>query len=227
MQNFTDIDDKIIAKANEEGIPYQELAERNIQAYYEAADWMQHRARGRLPEGDRAHPRDPGADPGSHGDKRPSPMTPTGSVFYDVTKRADYGKLSGKKIEDLRAGVRIDVDEDKRHPVDFALWKAAKPEEPSWDSPWGPGRPGWHIECSAMAMKYLGTTLDLHGGGRDLIFPHHENELAQSESSTGCPFCNYWVENGMVNLGGQKMSKSTGVFFLVDDVRKEVEPGGP
>jgi len=120
--------------------------------------------------------------------------------------------------------VRIEVNEDKRHPVDFALWKGAKPGEPAWESPWGPGRPGWHIECSAMAMKILGNTIDLHGGGRDLIFPHHENERAQSEAATGEVFARHWIENGMVNLGGQKMSKSTGVFFAVEDVRREIDP---
>ncbi|MFN8178542.1 MAG: cysteine--tRNA ligase [bacterium] len=222
VQNFTDIDDKIIAKANEAGRNWRELAEENIAAYFAAADWL------RLERAD-VYPRATehiaeilamisqlvakGVAYASGGD-----------VFFDVTKRADYGKLSGKRIEDLRAGVRIDVDEAKRHPVDFALWKGAKPGEPSWDSPWGPGRPGWHIECSAMSVKHLGNTLDLHGGGRDLVFPHHENELAQSESCTGAAFCNHWIQNGLVNLGGQKMSKSTGIFFAMSDVMKEVEP---
>jgi cysteinyl-tRNA synthetase len=222
VQNFTDIDDKIIAKANAEGIGYRELAERNIAAYFRAADWLgieraEHypRATDHIPEilsmietlieKGFAYP--------SKGD-----------VFFDVTRMPGYGSLSGKNIEDLRSGVRIEVNEDKRHPVDFALWKGAKPGEPAWESPWGPGRPGWHIECSAMAMKYLGDTIDLHGGGRDLIFPHHENERAQSEASTGRVFARHWIENGMVNLGGQKMSKSTGVFFAVEDVRQEVDP---
>ena len=147
-----------------------------------------------------------------------------GDVFFDVTSKSDYGKLSGKRVDELRTGVRIEVDEDKRHPVDFALWKAAKPGEPAWDSPWGRGRPGWHIECSAMATKHLGLTLDLHGGGRDLVFPHHENELAQSEGCHDTTFCRHWIQNGLVNLGGQKMSKSTGVFFLMRDVMGEVEP---
>jgi cysteinyl-tRNA synthetase len=222
IQNFTDIDDKIIAKAQEAGVDYREFAQRNIDAYFEAADWMEieradhyPRATKHIPEilemigilVDRGHA-----------------YASEGSVFFDVTSKPDYGKLSGKRVEDLRAGVRIDVDENKRHPVDFALWKAAKPGEPAWDSPWGPGRPGWHIECSVMASKYLGGVVDLHGGGRDLIFPHHENELAQSEAATGDRFCNHWVENGMVNLGGEKMSKSTGVYFLVSDVMKEVDP---
>ena len=221
VQNFTDVDDKIIAKAEEEGVDFREVAERNIEAFFRAADWMgieradiYPRATEHMPEilaliGDLV--------------EKGYAYASGGDVFFQVTSKDDYGKLSGKRIEDLRAGVRIEVDEDKRHPVDFALWKAAKPGEPAWDSPWGPGRPGWHIECSAMAMKYLGNTLDIHGGGRDLIFPHHENELAQSEASTDCPFCRHWTESGMVMLGGQKMSKSTGVFFLVDDVREHVE----
>ena len=128
-------------------------------------------------------------------------------------QRSDYGKLAGRNVDDMRSGARIEIGESKRDPLDFALWKGAKPGEPAWESPWGPGRPGWHIECSAMAMKYLGEQLDIHGGGQDLIFPHHENEIAQSESATGRPFANFWCENGLVNLGGEKMSKSTGNLF--------------
>jgi cysteinyl-tRNA synthetase len=222
VQNFTDIDDKIIAKAAEEGIDYRELAERNIEAYFRAADWMGIERADVYPRATE-HMDEILALIGDLVEKGHA-YASGGDVFFEVTSKPDYGKLSGKRIEDLRAGVRIEVDEDKRHPVDFALWKAAKPGEPAWDSPWGRGRPGWHIECSAMAMKYLGATLDVHGGGRDLIFPHHENELAQSEASTGCPFCRHWTEAGMVMLGGQKMSKSTGVFFLVDDVRRHVDP---
>ncbi|MBZ0269263.1 cysteine--tRNA ligase [bacterium] len=222
VQNFTDIDDKIIAKAAEAGRDWKEFAEENIAAYFEAADWMgieradvYPRATEHIPEildiigklVDKGHA-----------------YAADGHVFYDVTSKDDYGKLSRKRLDDLRAGVRIDVDAAKKHPVDFVLWKGAKPGEPAWDSPWGPGRPGWHIECSAMAMKHLGETLDLHGGARDLVFPHHENELAQSEAATGCPFCNHWVQSGLVNLGGQKMSKSTGVLFSVTDVRQETDP---
>ncbi len=221
VQNFTDIDDKIIVKANEEGVGYEEIATRNIEAYFRAADWMGIERAEHYPMATEHIP-EILALIGDLIEKGYAYAT-GGDVFFEVTKKDDYGKLSGKKIEDLRAGVRIEVDEDKRHPVDFVLWKAAKPGEPAWDSPWGPGRPGWHIECSAMAMKYLGATLDVHGGDRDLIFPHHENELAQSEASTGCSFCNYWTESGMIMLGGQKMSKSTGVFFLVEDVRKHVD----
>ncbi len=222
VQNFTDIDDKIIAKANAEGIGYRELAERNIAAYFEAAEWLGIERASHYPKATEHIPEILSLieDLVAKGYAYPS----GGDVFFDVTRKEGYGDLSGKKIEDLRAGVRIDVDENKKHPVDFALWKGAKPGEPSWESPWGPGRPGWHIECSAMAMKYLGTTLDLHGGGRDLLFPHHENERAQSEASTGKTFCRHWIENGMVNLGGQKMSKSTGILFSVEDVRKVTDP---
>jgi cysteinyl-tRNA synthetase len=147
-----------------------------------------------------------------------------GDVYFDVRSRADYGKLSGRRVDEMREGYRIEPGEAKRDPLDFALWKGSKPGEPAWESPWGPGRPGWHIECSAMAMKYLGDTFDIHGGGQDLIFPHHENEIAQSESATGKPFANFWCENGMVNLGGEKMSKSTGNLFFIEDIAAQVDP---
>ncbi|MDP6528611.1 MAG: cysteine--tRNA ligase [Gemmatimonadota bacterium] len=222
VQNFTDIDDKIIAKAAEEGVPWQELAERNIDAYFSAADWLGIERADVYPKATEHM----GAILTLIGDlvEKGHAYAAGGDVYFSVETATDYGKLSGKRVEDLRAGVRVEVEEAKRHPVDFALWKGAKPGEPSWDSPWGAGRPGWHIECSAMAMAYLGETLDIHGGGRDLIFPHHENELTQSEASTGVSFCRHWTENGMVMLGGEKMSKSTGVFFAVEDVRKEVDP---
>ncbi|MGQ0722708.1 MAG: cysteine--tRNA ligase [Candidatus Eiseniibacteriota bacterium] len=222
VQNFTDIDDKIIAKANEAGVDAKTFAERNIAAYFEAADWLGIERADIYPRATEHIPEilaligtliEKGFAYASGGD-----------VFFAVTRKPDYGKLSGKRVDELRAGVRVEVDEDKRHPVDFALWKKAKPGEPFWESPWGPGRPGWHIECSAMAMKYLGTTLDLHGGGRDLVFPHPENEIAQAEAATEQRFCRHWVEGGLVNLGGQKMSKSTGVVFNVVDVRREVDP---
>ena len=147
-----------------------------------------------------------------------------GDVYFDVRSDAEYGKLSGRRVDELREGYRIEPGEAKRDPLDFALWKGAKPGEPAWESPWGPGRPGWHIECSAMAMKHLGDTIDIHGGGQDLIFPHHENELAQSESCTGKPFANYWAENGLVNLSGAKMSKSVGNFFFIEDIAAQVDP---
>jgi cysteinyl-tRNA synthetase len=147
-----------------------------------------------------------------------------GDVYFRVASFPGYGGLSKRKIEDLEAGARIEVDEDKDDPLDFALWKAAKPGEPSWDSPWGPGRPGWHIECSAMAMKHIGPTLDIHGGGEDLIFPHHENEIAQSESATGRRFSNFWTHNGWVKLSGRKMSKSEKHFVLIEELVKSFDP---
>jgi len=147
-----------------------------------------------------------------------------GDVYFEVRKYPRYGELSGQNVDEMRTGVRIEVGESKRDPLDFTLWKGAKPGEPSWPSPWGPGRPGWHIECSAMAMKYLGETFDFHGGGQDLLFPHHENEKAQSEAATGKTFARHWVENGLVNLEGEKMSKSTKHFFSIEDVAARVEP---
>jgi cysteinyl-tRNA synthetase len=147
-----------------------------------------------------------------------------GDVYYAVKGFPGYGKLSGKNVEDLLAGARVEVDERKRDPLDFALWKASRPGEPAWDSPWGPGRPGWHIECSAMAMKHLGETIDIHGGGKDLVFPHHENEIAQSEAATGKPFARYWLHNGFVNIDNEKMSKSLGNFFTLRDVLARVNP---
>jgi cysteinyl-tRNA synthetase len=147
-----------------------------------------------------------------------------GDVYFEVRRFPAYGALSGKNIEDLEAGARVDVDERKRDPLDFALWKAAKPGEPAWPSPWGPGRPGWHIECSAMAMKYLGETLDVHGGGEDLIFPHHSCEIAQSEAATGKPFARFWLHNGFVNLGSEKMSKSLGNTLTIEALLKRHDP---
>ena len=147
-----------------------------------------------------------------------------GSVYFSTPDFHGYGKLSGQNLEDLDSGARVSVDEEKRNPLDFALWKAEKPGEPSWDSPWGKGRPGWHIECSAMSMKYLGNRFDIHCGGQDLLFPHHENEVAQSEGYTGHPFVNYWMHNGFLNIDNTKMSKSLGNFFTVRDILKEYEP---
>jgi cysteinyl-tRNA synthetase len=147
-----------------------------------------------------------------------------GDVYYSVEKFEKYGKLSGRKLEDMEAGARIEIDERKRNPFDFALWKSAKPGEPAWDSPWGQGRPGWHIECSAMSSEYLGETFDIHGGGKDLCFPHHENEIAQSESLYGKPFVRYWVHNGFVNINQEKMSKSLGNFLMIKDVLKSYHP---
>ncbi len=216
IQNFTDIDDKIIAKANEEGVDYKTVAERNIDEYFKFADVLN------------ILPADVYPRATEHiGDiialiqtleERGFAYQSGNDVFFRVREFEGYGKLSKRKIDDLQSGTRIDVDEQKEDPIDFTLWKGAKEGEPFWDSPWGTGRPGWHIECSVMSMKYLGKTLDMHGGGLDLIFPHHENEIAQSEGTTGKQFVNYWIHNGLLNLKGEKMSKSTGHFFSVEEV---------
>ena len=222
VQNFTDIDDKMIKRANAEGITVKELGDRFIKEYYQDAQ-----ALGIRPA--TVHPRatehigeiirlvktleDKGYAYEVNGD-----------VYFDVSKDAGYGKLSGQNLDDLEAGARIDVDDVKRNPADFALWKAQKPGEPAWESPWGMGRPGWHIECSAMSMKYLGETFDIHAGGKDLLFPHHENEVAQSECATGKPFARYWMHNGFINIDNEKMSKSLGNFFTVRDIVKEYNP---
>ncbi len=222
VQNFTDIDDRIITKANEEGVDYSVVAARNIEAYFRASDALHIRRATEYPYATRHIPEI--LDLIGQLIDSDHAYAAGGDVFYAVESFAGYGKLSGKKLDELRAGSRIEVDEDKRNPLDFVLWKGAKPGEPAWDTPWGAGRPGWHIECSAMAMKYLGDTLDLHGGGEDLFFPHHENEIAQSEAATGQEFCRHWVEARFVNLSGEKMSKSTGHFVPVEDVVKDYDP---
>ncbi|NPA26804.1 MAG: cysteine--tRNA ligase [Chloroflexi bacterium] len=223
VMNYTDVDDKIIQRAQELGEDPNALAERYIQAFEKnmrelgvlwptvqprvtrEIDWIQRMVQGLLEKG--------------------YAYEAAGNVYFDVTKDEDYGKLSGRKLEDLRAGVRIEPDPNKRHPADFALWKAAKPGEPWWESPWGPGRPGWHIECSAMNLHHLGEQIDIHGGGQDLIFPHHENEIAQSESYTGKePFVRYWMHNGMLRVRGEKMSKSLGNYITVDEFLAQHEP---
>jgi cysteinyl-tRNA synthetase len=213
VQNFTDVDDKIINKANEEGISAQEVAEKYIAEYFTDSHALGvHEAT--------IHPRateniqqiidliqvliDKGYAYEAQGD-----------VYYRTLKFEGYGKLSHQPIDDLQSGARIDVSDIKENPLDFALWKAAKPGEPAWDSPWGKGRPGWHIECSAMSNRYLGKTIDIHAGGQDLQFPHHENEIAQSEAANGCKFVNYWVHNGFISIDNRKMSKSLGNFFTV------------
>jgi cysteinyl-tRNA synthetase len=220
--NFTDIDDRIIERGNKEGVPFEQVSERNIKAFLSYAALLNikpatvyPRATEHIPEILALIQRLIGS---GHA------YAAGGDVYFDVRSYPGYGSLSGRKVDDLRAGVRIEVGEAKRDPLDFTLWKGAKPGEPSWPSPWGPGRPGWHIECSAMAMKHLGETFDLHGGGQDLIFPHHENEIAQSEAATGHTFARFWVQNGLVNLDGEKMSKSTKHFFLIEDVVKDVDP---
>ena len=221
VQNFTDVDDKMIARAQAEGITVAELAEQYIAAYFEDAQ-----ALGIRPA--TVHPRAT-----EHIEKiieliqelenKGLAYPVDGDMYYDTTAFPDYGRLSGQNLDDLDAGARVDVDEGKRHPADFALWKAEKPGEPAWDSPWGRGRPGWHIECSAMSMTYLGETFDIHCGGQDLMFPHHENEIAQSEGATGQPFVRYWMHNGFLNIDNRKMSKSLGNFFTVRDILKEYE----
>ena len=222
VYNFTDVDDKIIERANAEGVAYQVVSERNIQAFLRAADQHNLLPATHYPRAT-AHIAEILAIIGTL-IERGYAYAAAGDVYFEVRKKSDYGKLSGRNVDDMRSGARIEVGEVKRDPLDFALWKGAKPGEPAWESPWGPGRPGWHIECSAMSMKYLGPHFDLHGGGQDLIFPHHENELAQSEAATGQPFANFWTENGLLNLSGEKMSKSTGVLLFVDDVAARFDP---
>ena len=217
IRNITDVDDKIINRANEKGIPFTELTEQFIQAMHEDAD-----ALGVLRPFD-----EPKAT--QHMDQILDMISrlignghayaaENGDVYYDVRSFPGYGKLSGKSIEDLRAGARVEPGDAKRDPLDFALWKSAKPDEPAWESPWGRGRPGWHIECSAMSTAALGDSFDIHGGGADLTFPHHENEIAQSEGATGHPFVKYWMHNGFVRINDEKMSKSLGNFFTVREI---------
>jgi cysteinyl-tRNA synthetase len=220
--NFTDVDDKIIERANEEGVEYASVSERNIEAYLRYADLHNIKRATIYPRATR-HIGEMHAMIHLLIDKGFA-YAAGGDVYFDVRRKSDYGKLSGRRVDDLREGYRIEPGEAKRDPLDFALWKGAKPGEPAWASPWGPGRPGWHIECSAMAMKHLGETIDIHGGGQDLIFPHHENEIAQSEACSGKPFANFWAENGLVNLGGAKMSKSDGNFFFIEDIAAKVDP---
>ena len=217
VRNITDIDDKIINRANENGEDFNQLTERFIQAMHEDAI-----ALGVLPPDE-----EPRATTAMDDiirmikvlvEKGYAYAADNGDVYYDVSKFANYGQLSGKKTEDLRAGERVAVDNNKDDPLDFVLWKAAKPEEPSWQSPWGNGRPGWHIECSAMSTCCLGNHFDIHGGGQDLQFPHHENEIAQSEASTGEKFVNVWMHNGFVRIDDEKMSKSLGNFFTVREI---------
>jgi cysteinyl-tRNA synthetase len=222
VRNFTDIDDKIIRRAAQDGVAARKVSERNIAAFHEDMT-----ALGVLP---------PEAEP------RATEHVPEmialvqrliasgyayvvdGDVYFAVRSFPAYGKLSGKNLDELQAGARVEIDDRKRDPRDFALWKAAKPGEPAWDSPWGSGRPGWHIECSAMSVHYLGESFDIHGGGEDLIFPHHECEIAQTEADTGKPFARYWLHNGMVNMGREKMSKSLGNTLSIRDLMTRHDP---
>ncbi len=216
VRNFTDVDDKIINRAREEGITAADVAHKYIEAYQEdmkrlgvdRAD-VEPKATEHIAEMIEVIK---GLVEKGHA------YVVEGDVYFRVSSFADYGKLSKRNLEDLKAGARVEVDERKADPLDFALWKASKPGEPSWESPWGPGRPGWHIECSAMGFKHLGETFDIHAGGKDLIFPHHENEIAQSEAFSGKKFVNYWIHNGFVNINKEKMSKSLGNFFTIRDI---------
>ena len=222
VQNFTDIDDKMIKRANKENITVKELGDRFIKEYYQDAKALGIRPATVHPRatehiGEIIHLVKTLEDKGYA-------YEVNGDVYFDTKKDMGYGKLSGQNLDDLEAGARIDVDEVKKNPADFALWKAQKPGEPAWPSPWGMGRPGWHIECSAMSMKYLGETFDIHCGGKDLLFPHHENEVAQSECATGKPFARYWMHNGFINIDNEKMSKSLGNFFTVREILKEYDP---
>lgn len=217
VQNFTDVDDKIINTANSEGVSWDAIADRYIAAYFEVMDKLNIR-RAQIYPRVSEHMQEI-IEMVERLVEKGYAYVVDGDVYYSVEKFADYGKLSGRGLDDMKAGARVDVDERKKHPMDFALWKSAKPGEPSWASPWGQGRPGWHIECSAMSRKYLGEGFDFHGGGSDLIFPHHENEIAQSEAYSGVtPFVRYWLHNGFITVNEEKMSKSLGNFFLVKDI---------
>ena len=222
IRNYTDVDDKIIKRANELNMSSLDLADKYIrefqndmQALHVASPTVEPRVTDHMPEIITFVEKliQKGAAYAEDGD-----------VYFSVESFTAYGKLSGRRLEDMEAGARVDIDERKRNPFDFALWKSAKPGEPSWESPWGKGRPGWHIECSAMSSKFLGRTFDIHGGGKDLIFPHHENEIAQSEVATGQAFANYWIHNGFVNINHEKMSKSLGNFLMVKDVLQHFHP---
>jgi cysteinyl-tRNA synthetase len=220
VQNFTDIDDKIIARANERGIPAKAMAEEFIKEYFEDMDALNIMRADRYPYATEEVP-----------DiirvvqtliEKGFAYELNGDVYFRVRKADNYGKLSHRNLDDMRAGARIEIDENKEYALDFAVWKAAKPGEPSWESPWGAGRPGWHIECSVMAQKYLGDTLDIHGGGQDLVFPHHENEIAQSEAYTGViPFVKFWIHNGLLQLDQEKMSKSLGNLITVKEILQQ------
>ncbi|NWG05200.1 MAG: cysteine--tRNA ligase [Chloroflexi bacterium] len=220
VMNYTDVDDKIINRANALGEDPLKLSQRYIEAYANELASLNILPPTATPQVSKTMPLIIEFIQGLIR-KEAAYAAPNGDVYFSVPNDKEYGKLSGRKIEDMQAGARIEVGEAKNHPMDFALWKAAKPGEISWDSPWGKGRPGWHIECSAMNLAELGEQIDIHGGGNDLIFPHHENEIAQSESYTGKPFARYWIHNGMLQLGGEKMSKSLGNIVSIKDFLKK------
>lgn len=219
VQNFTDIDDKIIKRANEEGVSFVNISEKYILEYWKDAKGLNIREANFHPKATENIPEIISII--STLVEKGYAYETQGDVYFSTNKFAEYGKLSHQPLEDLESGARIMAGELKKEPMDFALWKAAKPDEPSWESPWGRGRPGWHIECSAMVRRYLGNTIDIHCGGQDLIFPHHENEIAQSECCNAVPFANYWMHNGYINVDNQKMSKSLGNFFTVRDVAEK------
>lgn len=220
--NFTDIDDKIINRANEENTTFKEIADRYIEAFMENANGLN------IYEEKTIHPKatefiQPMIQFIEALIEKGAAYNVDGNVYFNIDSAKDYGKLSRKNIEDLVSGARVEVSEEKNNPMDFALWKKAKEGEPYWESPWGPGRPGWHIECSVMSRTLLGDTIDIHAGGEDLQFPHHENEIAQSETLTEKPFANYWLHNAMLNIDNQKMSKSLGNFFTVKEIAEEFD----
>lgn len=220
--NITDIDDKIIKRAQEEGVDFKAVTRKYTDAFFDGCEKL-----GVRPA--TVHPRatefiDDMLELIRRLLDKGHAYEVEGDVYFDIDSFPGYGKLSGRDIKKMQAGARVDVDERKKNPLDFALWKAAKSGEPSWDSPWGPGRPGWHIECSVMGMRFVGDTLDIHAGGQDLIFPHHENEIAQSEAATGKPFAKYWLHNGFLDIEGEKMSKSLGNFLMVKDILKKYDP---
>lgn len=223
VSNFTDIDDKIINRAKEENVPFTDITKKYIDAYLEDSYGLN------LFESHTIHPKateciNEMIEFVKVLEEKGIAYNVDGNVYFDITKAKDYGKLSKKNIDDLRAGARIDISDEKKNPLDFALWKKRKDEtEPAWESPWGMGRPGWHLECSVMAKKFLGDTIDIHAGGEDLQFPHHENEIAQSECCNGKVFANYWMHNGMINIDNVKMSKSKGNFFTIKDIQKEYD----
>ncbi len=222
VQNFTDIDDKMINRANKEGITVKELGERFIAEYFKDAEALGIKKA-------TIHPKateniDAIIEVVKTLEDKGYAYNVNGNVYFRTKKFDGYGKLSHQPLEELEAGARIDIADEKEDPMDFALWKAQKPGEPAWESPWGLGRPGWHIECSAMVNKYLGASIDIHSGGKDLIFPHHENEVAQSECANGCEFANYWMHNGYININNQKMSKSLGNFFTIRDITEKYKP---
>lgn len=221
VQNFTDVDDKIINRANEEGIDSLSVSEKYIEEYFKDADALGIKRA-------TVHPKVRDTIPEIIAFievlvNKGYAYENSGDVYFDTAKFKTYGKLSKQSIEDLESGARVEVNELKKNPVDFALWKACKPGEPYWESPWGKGRPGWHIECSVMCTKFLGETIDIHAGGADLVFPHHENEIAQSEAYSGKPYVHYWLHNGYINIDNEKMSKSKGNFFTVRDILNDYE----